>query len=85
MDIEHGQDISQKEWYILKDAILGVSYHKGSDECKWYTSLPNRLKEHEIGLLIYEALYKNNKSALDKAVKMMTGNSDNGWVALEKI
>ena len=85
MDMHHGQNISEKEWYILKDALLGASYHKGADECEWYTNLPRHLKEHEIGLLIYDGLYKNDKSALNNAAKIMTGGLDIPWVALEKL
>ena len=85
MNIDHGQSITEKEGYLLKDALLGASYHKSNDECKWYTSLPVHLKEHEIGVLINDALYNNNKNALNKAVKIMTGDSENGWVALEKL
>ena len=85
MNIEHDQNISQKEWYLLKDVLLGASYHKGAGECQWYTSLPTHLKEHEIGKLIYEALYNNDKQALNKAAKIMTGGSKLAWVALEKL
>ncbi len=85
MNIEHGLNISQKEWYLLKDALLGASYHKGTSECEWYTDLPSHLKGGDIGMLIHEALYKGDKDALNKAAKIMTGGSSNSWAALEKL
>ncbi|MFN3162106.1 MAG: hypothetical protein ACE37N_01100 [Pseudohongiellaceae bacterium] len=85
MNIDHGLNISQNEWYLLKDALLGASYHKGAGECKWYTDLPSHLKESDIGGLIHKALYKGDKDALNKAAKIMTGGSDIAWAALEKL
>ena len=85
MNIEHGLKISQKEWYLLKDALLGAKYHKGNGECSWYTDLPPHLKEHEIGVLIHAALYNADQHALGKAAKTMTGGSSNAWVGLEKL
>ncbi|WP_144394820.1 hypothetical protein [Pleionea sediminis] len=74
-----------KDKMLLKDAILGASYHKGDDKCKWYDDLPSHLKDHEIGKLIYAALYKNDKRALDKAATLLTGDKKNAWLGLEKM
>jgi len=84
MNGTYNSGLPQKEWYLLKDALLGASYHKGNIECKWYMDLPEHLKEHEVGKLIYDALYKNDGHALDKAAKIMAGGSDKAWLDLEK-
>lgn len=85
MNIAHDLNISQKEWYLLKDALLGAKYHNGNNECSWYSDLPTHLKEHEVGMLIHVALYSDDKQALGKAAKIMTGGSSNAWVVLEKL
>jgi hypothetical protein len=76
--------LNRKDWYLLRDAILSVSMHKGDSECKQFTELPNNLKLSEIGLLISKALYENDKKALDKAAKKMVGGADKAWLAFMK-
>jgi len=76
--------LNRKDWYLLRDAILGVSVHKNDSECKQFTELPNYLRLNEIGLLISKALYENDKKALDKAAKKMVGGADKAWLALMK-
>lgn len=76
--------INRREWYLLKDAVLGASYHSGESECEWYEKLPHHLKDHEVGKLVRQALFENDKEALGKAAAILTGGSERAWLYLAK-
>ncbi|GAB5382860.1 MAG: hypothetical protein Alis3KO_40940 [Aliiglaciecola sp.] len=84
MDNLYNSGLAESDWHSLKNAVCGALHHNGKDNCKWYTDLPNHLKEHEVGKLVYDCLYKNDKTALDKAAKLLTDGSDKAWLALFK-
>lgn len=79
-----GLKVNRSEWYQLKDAVLGVSYHSGESECEWYEKLPQSLKDHEIGRLVRQALYENDKDSLSKAAALLTGGFEKAWLYLAK-
>jgi len=80
----YGSGLKREDWYLLKDAVLGAAIHKGGSGCIWYTKLPDRLKRHEVGQLVYKHLYKKDGSALDKAAKNLVPGADKEWLVLMK-
>lgn len=83
-DIVGMSELNKKDWYLLRDAVLGVYYHNGNEECKWFTGLPEKLKQHEVGRLLFRSLYEADKEALSQAATMLTGDPKKAWFILMK-
>ena len=81
MDGLYGTGLETEEWHLLREAILCAAYRKGPSA---YENLPDNLKQHEIGRLIYKHLYEHDKSALNKAAEKMVTDPSTAWLALMK-
>lgn len=52
----YGSGLSESDWYLLKDAVLGA----GCGNFDYFDALPAKLKKHPIAVLVAEA--KTGKS-----------------------
>jgi len=74
----------RSDWYKLKEAVLKASNVNSKGKHEIFDELPEHLRASEIGDLVYQAVYLGHKKAAQKAAKLLTDNSNNEWLILQK-
>lgn len=82
--MEEGHGLNKRDWNRMKDALLAASCNVGRRGCPEFDALPERLREHPIGKLIEAAVHRNNRAALNKAARELTGMDKGCWLMLDK-
>lgn len=83
-----GKDIycgyTEKDWHVLKKAVLDASGTDSKGKHFIFDNLPEHLRSSEVGNLIYRAVYLGHTKATAKAASILTDGAKDSWLILAK-
>ena len=82
----YGSGLNRKDWYLLRDAVLFASHNSPVTVAAstGYDAFPERLRAHEIAQIVASHLSGDSTASLDRAVSLLVGGNDNGWLVILK-
>ncbi len=80
----YSTEFSREDWHILKDAVIKSSKANIQGKYEIFDTLPHHLRGCNVANLIYKCVYLGHKKSARKAAEVLTNNTVNPWVILDK-